>query len=110
MANRPPAPPDQGRQGGDPQKVGDLGDLGDLPPFWQSHDDSAIRYRFTKSSLMVTPRPGPSGGRIHPSTDCTFSTVSSCRRGESSTQSSNKKASRQVLSQWAHAATVTGLV
>ena len=39
-----------------------------------------------------------------------FSTVSSWRMGESSTQSSKMKASRQVLSQWSDAATVIGLV
>ena len=56
------------------------------------------------------PSPGRSGTSIQPSTARTFSCVNSCRSGESSTQSSNRKASLTVLSQCRQAATVTGLV
>src|SRR6185436_14522540 len=35
--------------------------------FHRSAPDSATRYRFTKSSLSVSPRPGPSGTTMKPS-------------------------------------------
>src|SRR5262245_35028040 len=67
--------------------------------------DSATRFRFTKSSFNVSPRPGRSGTVIKPSGPAwNFSSVSSCRIGESSTQSSKMNASRHVLSQWSDAA------
>ena len=76
----------------------------DRPP------DSATRWAAMNFSFSVTPRPGRSGTEIQPSTAWMGSFVSWCRRGESSTQSSNKNASRQVLSQCKLAAAVTGLV
>ncbi len=69
-----------------------------------------MRTERTKSSLSVTPSPGRLGTVIQPSSAWTFSRVNSCRSGESSTQSSNRKASRQVDSQCRLAAAVTGLV